>query len=251
MQQQMLATSSSGVSTSDHVEYLRRSLQHVNDELQNTFDSEFRRLKEEERRIQDILKLKTRAELLHTMQKELEMDNLSTLDTSRNNNSALLSSSNVNLFQSHASATNTQLNESVKWSDECLNQSQLVLDKLMRDSQSAVKPKLNASATSASSKVTQKSKANKLASSDERARMSQSLISYINHFNKLSETLELDAKDASNISDRNTIFMSRSSTAPSRSKAAYVKPNVVSSSESIDYCSIYKHMNHIIIIIEC
>lgn len=57
-----------------------RSLSKVNRELQDAFDLEISRLKERERQLQEALRIKTRLDLLNTMDKELKMKDLSDID---------------------------------------------------------------------------------------------------------------------------------------------------------------------------
>jgi hypothetical protein len=122
-------------------------LMRVNNELRTQFDNELQRLKEEERALQDALKLKTRYELINTMEKELEVGNLSVagggLDDVGNLRASLASSS----LPYHQSSTgylkSSTLNQSVgasgnlddviQLSNESLLKSSLVMDKLTND----------------------------------------------------------------------------------------------------------------------
>jgi hypothetical protein len=94
--------------------YLTDSLRKVNDELQSSIDTELKRLKNEEKQLKEFLLLKTRRDLISTMSKELEMDELA------KNNDALKNT----FFNSN------NLKESMTFSDNALTKSHLLYDKL-------------------------------------------------------------------------------------------------------------------------
>jgi hypothetical protein len=120
----MLATSKS------NIEQLNQTLQQVTNELQTTIEFEMLKLKEQERELQNALKLKTRRNLITTMERELEMGNLNEsnlLFTSTFKPSLTASQTFMN---SQLNASN--LNESKKLSDDSLK-SILVYNKLIDD----------------------------------------------------------------------------------------------------------------------
>ena len=126
----MLATSNS------RVDYLTQSLQLVSSELQSTIDFELQKLKDQEIALKNALKLKTRQELVTSMERELAFGNLSENSTSNFlTNSASFGATNTyqplnqsNLYQTLNNSSN--LNESIKLSNDHLNKSLLVLNKL-------------------------------------------------------------------------------------------------------------------------
>ena len=63
----------SGIS---YVNQLNQSLNDINNELTSSISLELDRLKDEEKYLQNALQLKTRQNLIHTLEKDLEMDNL-------------------------------------------------------------------------------------------------------------------------------------------------------------------------------
>lgn len=134
--------------------YLRQ-LTRVNNDLKNAFDFELEKLKDQERELQEALRLKTRIELLSTLEKELQMKDLSELDNDDldrvNTRSNFLSSQidatrilPVNDIRStmksgdQLSATNMSrlstrsLDDLIQLSDESLIKSYAVMDKLNR-----------------------------------------------------------------------------------------------------------------------
>lgn len=58
------------------METLRQELQTINTKLQLSLDIEMQKLKEQEKELQEALKLKTRTDLIKAMENELAMDNL-------------------------------------------------------------------------------------------------------------------------------------------------------------------------------
>ena len=120
----MLATSRS------RVDYLTQSLQLVTNELQSTIELELHKLKAEEEALKSALKLKTRQELITTMERELEMEPLYANDFSTQTN--LRGSTNslykTNLNQSLRNTNN--LSESIHFSNENLKLGNLLLNKL-------------------------------------------------------------------------------------------------------------------------
>lgn len=120
----MLATSRSKVDS------LTQSLKLVTDELQSTIDLELQKLKAEEQALKSALKLKTRQDLITTMERELEMEPLYADDflTQTNLNGSSNSLYRKKLNQSLYNTNN--LSESINFSNENLNLSNLLLNKL-------------------------------------------------------------------------------------------------------------------------
>ena len=108
------------------VDYLTQSLQLVSNELQATIDLEMQKLKDDEKALKDALKLKTRQELITTMERELEMGQLNNfLPTSK--------SMETQIYQpeSTSSLNKSHLSESIKFSNsDPLALSNLLLTKL-------------------------------------------------------------------------------------------------------------------------
>lgn len=119
----MMATSKS------NIEQLNQTLQEVTNELQATIEFEMLKLKEQERELQNALKQKTRRNLITTMERELEMGNL--------NESNLLFTStfkpSLTTSQTFNQTSKSNLNESIKLSDDSLKKSILVYNKLLDD----------------------------------------------------------------------------------------------------------------------
>lgn len=118
----------------DRIQYLTSTLQQVNQEFSSTIDEQLKRLKEEERELQNLLKLKARRELINSMEKELGLDFL--------NNSANLSSSQLNSVILSKSLNNSVNNDLLRSSnsfkdslentanEENLRKSEILLRKL-------------------------------------------------------------------------------------------------------------------------
>ena len=110
------------------VDYLTQSLKLVTDELQSTIDFELNKLKAEEQALKGALKLKTRQDLITTMERELEMEPLYANDylnhTHLKGSSHSFSLKNQDLYNSK------NLSESINISNENLNLSNLLLNKL-------------------------------------------------------------------------------------------------------------------------
>ena len=128
----MLATSKS------RVDYLTQSMQMVSNELQATIDVELQKLKDEEKTLKNALRLKTRQELITTMERELAMGDLNEntatnhfLRTSASYDSHALNSLNQSASQLYQTQSNaSKLNESIRLSDDHLRTSRLALNKL-------------------------------------------------------------------------------------------------------------------------
>lgn len=116
-------------------------LTRVNDDLKTQFDLELMRLKEREKQLQDALKLKTRLDLLNSMEKELAIDNLDDGGLSRSrtrsnlNNSVLFNntSGTGKLTNSIGLSTLSTADDLVQLSDESLIKSGQVMSKLTND----------------------------------------------------------------------------------------------------------------------
>jgi hypothetical protein len=155
--------------SASNLTHLTTKLNQVNNDLYYTIESELEKLKEQEKQLQTALKLKTRNELLRSMEKELVMDNGGVfLQDLTNNNTALMLTNSMNLNQSaeneeQALSSSTRsypsllnntiqnnnfvssaishyqtlnlnnLSKSIDVSDDGLRKSNQILDKLIRD----------------------------------------------------------------------------------------------------------------------
>lgn len=115
------------------INYLTQTLQEVSGELQGTINLELQRLKEEEQQLKNAIKLKTRRELMNSMERELAMDNI-------NNNNDFYSktfsnfSTRNNLYETTKSELSPKnLAESIKLTDDYLQKSHQVLQSLISD----------------------------------------------------------------------------------------------------------------------
>ena len=123
------------------------TLSQVNDDLTNALDYELEKLKREEKQLQDALRLKTRLDLLQTIEKELKMNNdlseNADFDSSGLDSSYLLGSmqaknalsTNYNLSDSFK--TTASLDDKIRLSEESLTKSYLLLDKLNKSLKSS------------------------------------------------------------------------------------------------------------------
>jgi hypothetical protein len=125
------------------------TLSQVNDDLTNALDYELEKLKREEKQLQDALRLKTRLDLLQTIDKELKMNN--DLSENADFDSLGLDSSSAYLLGSmqakNALSTNYNLSDSfkttaslddkIRLSEESLTKSYLLLDKLNKSLKSS------------------------------------------------------------------------------------------------------------------
>lgn len=133
----MLTTTRRTLSSSNLAQ-LSQQLDRINDELQWTVENELDRLREEERLLQSALKLKTRHELINSMEKELEMDAF--IRDVTNNQTALMLTATSDLnetrsrnYVSSALAGYETLNRSIDLSDDSLKKSNQILDKLIQE----------------------------------------------------------------------------------------------------------------------
>lgn len=115
---------------SNEATYLRDQLAKVNDDLTSAFDLELARLKAEERELQEAWRLKTRLDLLNTLDKELQMGDLSEQDglATRADILSLSTSGGINL--DGTSKSQRPLDEMIQLSDESLLKSAALLEQL-------------------------------------------------------------------------------------------------------------------------
>ena len=148
---------------SSNLAQLTSQLNTVNNEFHSTINNELDRLREQERVLQTALKLKTRNDLINTMQRELAVDDfhqdltghntalMLTSSTNKNLNSSFGNNSSINLENSFGLSVSTNnnfvssaiadfqalnlnnLNKSIDLSDDGLRKSHIILDKLIRE----------------------------------------------------------------------------------------------------------------------
>lgn len=127
-------------------DYTNSALVQVNNELRATIDFEMQKLKEQEKQLQDALRLKTRMDLITTMERELQMEDLNDVDLGllQSNSNLRRTMQTDNLFQrtslsntnlSNSNNMNTSnLDEMIRLSDDSLTKSYLLMNKLNRSS---------------------------------------------------------------------------------------------------------------------
>jgi hypothetical protein len=119
------------------IQYLTSTLQQVNQEFSSTIDEHLKRLKEEERELQNLLKYKARRELINSMEKELGLDFLSnsTNLSSSQLNSVILSKSLNNSVNQELLRSSNSLKDSLEktTNEENLRKSEILLRKLSNE----------------------------------------------------------------------------------------------------------------------